>query len=119
MFGYVIGLLYCRYDIVGDGLSEKFKMVVNTATLANQNILGVCVLLRYMQVVVWGRVMEINEELAESAIWRFAWITSAALVFGLSYSGKIHHTIEAGFSQNNTMDMSVWACQGNRAMDVL
>ena len=27
--------------------------------------------------------------------------------------------LEAGFSQNNTMDMSVWACQGNRAMDVL
>ena len=72
-----------------------------------------------MQVVVWGRVIEINEELAESAIWRSAWITSAALVFGLSYSGKIHRTIEAGFSQNQTIDMSVWTCQGNKAMDVM
>ena len=99
--------------------SGTLKKVVNTATLAHLNILGVCVLLRYTLVVVWGRVMEINEELAESAVWRFAWITSAALVFGLSYSGKIHHTIEAGFSQNKTMDISVWTCQGNKAMDVL
>ena len=95
------------------------RKLVDTATLANLVLIGVLAVLRYIQVVIWGRVREIREEVVERAITRSAWLVSVVIVYGFSYPGKIHHTVEATFSQNNTMVMPVWTCQANKVMNIL
>ena len=100
--------------MVSNFLSEILRQIVNSATLVNIILLGAVAILRYLQVVIWGRVREIHEELAEVAILRSAWLFSLTIVFGFSYLGNIHYTLEAAFSQNTTIVMPIWTCQANK-----
>ena len=85
---------------------------VNSLNLINILLFDFVILLRYLQVVVWGRVVEINEKLAQLALTATVYLSCSVFTFFFSVPGEHYQNLLLAWSKNGTIELPIEICMG-------
>ena len=90
---------------------RQMSNCVNSLSLVNICLLDLIILLRYLQVVVWQRIMEINEKMTHVGLTATLYLACAAFTFFFSVPGKLHFDLELAWSvDKNATELPLEIC---------
>ena len=100
-----------RYDLGNTTAYRYLSNCTNSLFLVNIFLLDLIVLLRYIQVVVWQRVMEIDEKLVQVGLTATLYLACSVFTFIFSVPGKMHYDLERAWStEKNSTDLPLEIC---------
>ena len=104
--------VFFRYDLASMTVYDLMLRGHVTFMLANMWFLNLHTLLRYVQVVVWNRVREINEDVAASILFRVTFFNCGITAFCIRFETPVYNTIAAFTDQQ--IDIAQTHCDNHQ-----
>ena len=97
-------MTHLRYQLGNIHIYKLMVSAVNTLVLASLIFTNFIVLLRFIQAVIWKRVLEFNEDILDRVIIRVTLATSAVLAFVFCKPGKVAVLLWESFDHDLSKD---------------